>query len=164
MSSMGIAQVIMIIIALTTVGVGVFSRQQPQLPPKNQVLSDSSEPTPSPSASTAPVHSTPTPSPSASPTTQASPSDSLIYPGSTIVAIAQDTTKLTSVDSPEDIFKWYQDHIKKLGFSATSIAKTNTNNNFLAKLNGADGDTNLQIEIKRGVGDTLTLVEVRQSE
>lgn len=163
MSNMGIAQVIMIIIALATVGVGVLSRQEkPQVPvgAETQVLSATLVPSSSPSPTSTPVITTPSPAP----TTQASPSDSLIYPGSSVISISGIMTKLTSTDSPEEIFKWYQDHVKKLGFSATSIAKTNTNSNFLAKLSGADGNTNLQIEIKKNVGDALTFVEVKMSQ
>jgi hypothetical protein len=157
MSDMGVAQVIMIIIAITTIGIGVITgNSDTKIPePTSTPL-----PTPSPLATVTPSPlPTFTPTPTLSPTTS-SPSDSPIYPGSLIVSITGNTTKLTSTDSPDDVFKWYQDQIKKLELSSTSIAKTNTNDNFLASLSGADGDTNIQIKIQRKSGEKLTSVEL----
>lgn len=81
---------------------------------------------------------------------------SFIYPGLKEVSPG----KYESADSPDQITKWYEDVIRSQGYSINTFVKTNSNDNILNKLVGAKSGVQLQIEIIRKNGSTITTVTV----
>ena len=167
---MAIAQVIMVVLAIITIGVGVAVKSDmPKPNPVNEQVAGSATQVPEPLNTSLPL---PTVTPTAtvvplltpSPLPLPSASDSLIYPNSTIVSVASFVTKLTSADDPNKIADWYQNQLKNIGYSATSIAKTNTNGNFLAKLASGEEGHKIQISIDKKSNDSVTSVEVQVTQ
>ncbi len=115
---------------------------------------------------------TPSPQPSVSPVPTVTPKtpplpkeDKLIipsplqiwaYPGSTSVG----DSKWQSNDPPQVITNWYKDKIKSQGMNATSFVQTNTNDNILNKLVGANGSMKVSVEITRASGISQTSISV----
>ncbi len=83
-----------------------------------------------------------------------------LYPGSVIVNSDGGSMKLTSSDDPDMITQWYKEKIKSAGMNVNSFVTTKTNDNVLNKLSGADGKTEIKIEIKKQVNDSKVEISV----
>lgn len=75
---------------------------------------------------------------------------------------AQDNgnSSFTSSQNPTTITNWYKDKIKSLGMNTTSFVTTNTNDNVLNKLAGANGSENVTIEIKKDSSESTTHITI----
>lgn len=137
------------IILLALLGLNIFSKSQ-----QGQNVAKTSQPTPTisdveiatPSA-TVPVT---TPSPSVqlavTPKSIMQNNDSdWKYPGSTWVG----SMKWESQDPASKITDWYVEKIARMGFSATSVARTNTNNRVLNKITASSNSFKIKIEISQ---------------
>lgn len=71
------------------------------------------------------------------------------YPSSIVVSKTENTATLESTDDPKKITNWYKDKIKALNMNVTTFVQTSTNGNILNKLVGANGNTELRIEITK---------------
>lgn len=71
------------------------------------------------------------------------------YPGSTVVSITNNTATFESADDSKMITDWYKDKIKNMGMVATSFVQTSANGNVFDKLVGADGATEVRVEITK---------------
>ena len=71
------------------------------------------------------------------------------YPSSNVVSINGNTEIFESSDDPKKITDWYKDKIKNMGMVATSFVQTNTNDNILNKLVGANGEREVRVEITK---------------
>lgn len=82
------------------------------------------------------------------------------YPGSNEVSSDGSGMHLTSADSADAITNWYKNKIKEGGYNTTAFAVTNTNGNVLTKLAGANGHTEIRVEITKKSGGISTQIAV----
>ena len=71
------------------------------------------------------------------------------YPGSVVVSKTDNTLNLESSDDPKKITDWYKDKIKSMNMNVTTFVQTSTNGKVLNKLVGADGTTEVRVEIAK---------------
>lgn len=129
---------------------------------KNDVLSTEEEvgdedETASPTVSS--QTNTPSPAPSSPPSSNTS-LDEWRYPNASIISSTNNSISLESGDTPEQITDWYRQKIIDLDMSVTTFVTTTTNDNVLNKLAGADSDREVNIEIQRNAGQSITSIGV----
>ena len=112
-------------------------------------------PTPTPQPTSPPPTSTPTNKPNPQPQTVTD----FQYPNSNVVNI-NGTAIFESVDDPKKITDWYKDKIKSMGMTATSFIQTNTNDNILNKLVGANGNKKVSVEITKQNNQSTAKISV----
>jgi hypothetical protein len=160
-----------ILVAIIILIIGVVSQNKYRVPQKTSesVLSTKIEisPTRSPSPTQQPTHM-PTvivtlvpPSPTSSASNR-QPTDlqTFRYPAASEVSSDANSMHLTSTDSADAITSWYKSKIKEGGYNTTAFAVTNTNGNVLTKLAGANGHTEIRVEITKSSGDVSTQIAV----
>lgn len=86
--------------------------------------------------------------------------DPFLYPGSVIVSSNSNSMQLTSTQDADVITDWYKEKIKSMGYRSTAFAATKTNGNVLTKLAGANGNTQINIEITKPSGDNTTKITI----
>lgn len=167
--------IFVIVIAVVLVGFGAFTQiQKKEISGKESVLGDTPTPqqtdTTTPSATETPViSSTPTRTPTQTPrsptpsTTQkqsgsgdATAISSFIYPGANTSYRDTSAVNLESNDNSDTITDWYKAKIESLGYNAKSFVKTKTNGNVKNSLVGADGKTEIRVEITKATGSNTT--------
>lgn len=167
---MGLAQVIMIVLALVTLGTGVVLNQKDTYPEvlseadnfesETQTPQPTSMATPTPTSQPLPTpHNTPTPA-----TTTDTNLSSLFYPGASVVSTDGNTARLTSSANPDTIFSWYLEQFKLKKLNAISSSKTSVNNNFQAKLAGADGSINIEVEITKPANQSTVVLALKLTQ
>ncbi len=161
---------VVITIAIILVVSGVI--YQKNIPPSKQneeVLSDETSLTVTPSEVPGPLPSvTATPTPTiiskenATPTKapQITNTTEFIYPNASDIARGNSKISFKSSDNPESITNWYKNEINSRGYSVTSFVTTKTNGNVENKLAGASGEDKLQVKIEKSAESTLTTVVV----
>lgn len=167
----------MIVMALATVGIGVYiSRfntqdlltQEVQAP---DVLSEATTlpsltPDPSISPTTVAASATPTAQPTVATTPQIQISSSeinltnFIYPGATVNSQDQEQISLSSNDSANEIITWYKNKLLSLDMPAKSIASTNTNGNYKTSMAGAKNNIKVEIEISKSADSSTASIKV----
>jgi len=131
---------------------------QPEVVESEVVLSETDEAeekTPTPDATPNPT-SSPTPSPVPQP--QPVVITGFVYPGSTSIG----GNAYTSAEEPKVITDWYKERIKTEGFNVRTAVSTTTNGKVLNKLEAADGERTIHIEISREPGETLTTITISE--
>src|SRR3989344_1127374 len=111
---------------------------------------------------------TPSPLPSQQPTkpqAKPTPKDEALlsnfqYPNATKESSNENSLVLKSNDDSDDITDWYKEIIVRLGMNTKSFVKTKTNDNVLNKLVGADGKTEIRVEITKPAGNPTTEIKV----
>lgn len=167
---MGLGQIFLSIIAVVTLGIGVYLNQkdtenfiaQEVQAPQTQVLSESDESSPSPTA-------TPSPSPHSVDMNMASPTPQPVqinqstwfYPSAQITNTSSSKTTLISSDNPDTIVDWYKSKFKSQNLNVKTTVRTVTNDNYLAKLAGADSNLEVNIEVKKDSAATQTTISLQ---
>lgn len=83
----------------------------------------------------------------------------LIYPGSNIIHQSESSLDLISSDNPKTISEWYKAKIKELNMAVTTSVFTQTNDKYLIKLSGANGEFGVKVEVnKEGDGSAEIIV------
>ena len=85
---------------------------------------------------------------------------SLSYPNAEVVSSGESTLTLRSNDDSDVITDWYKEKITGLGMNTKSFVKTKTNDNVLNKLVGADGQTEIRVEITKQANNPTTEIKV----
>jgi len=129
---------------------------------ESDVLSVTSEPTPT---QTAMIESTPSPkaTPKYSPTsTSGSISDnsSFVYPNSITISSGPGHLTLESTDDSGIITDWYEAKIKSMDYNAKSFVKTKANDKVINELTASKSGSELKITIKKDPGEQNTKIEV----
>ena len=140
-------KIVVIAVATVLVLVGaIFARTNQSNEPTfesfetQEVLSDSSEPTPVPTQTQTPLTDI----------TQ------FRYPGSFIVSLTGTTLSLESSENTDKITDWYKEKIKNQGMNVKTFVVTKTNDNVLNTLVGADGKKEIRVEIKKNSEEQTT--------
>lgn len=108
---------------------------------------------------------TPAPTKKPTPPTQPTPKDETLlsklqYPNATKESTSENTLVLRSNDDSDIITDWYKEKIIGLGMNTKSFVKTKTNDNVLNKLVGADGQTEIRVEITKQANSSATEIKV----
>lgn len=152
----GTLTILVIILAIVITAQNITNKNEGK--PENDMLNPSSTltPTSTPTPSLSPTDKptlTPTPTPTTFiPTPQPNNDQSDLdfkYPNSTIISQNGNETVYESTDDSKKITVWYKDKIKNMKMNVTSFVQTNTNNNILNKLVGADGNKEVRVEISK---------------
>ncbi|OGG01811.1 hypothetical protein A2Z33_00950 [Candidatus Gottesmanbacteria bacterium RBG_16_52_11] len=165
---------VMVVIAVILVLSGFVIRRYtndaaPQAPEMTDVLSQSSDPTMTPTAapSVTLIPPRPTVIPSAIPTAVPTAAKTggritdYIYPGATVRSQSEDSLSLESGDSPDKVTDWYEEKIRSAGMNVRSFVKTKTNGKVLNKLSAAGtDDVSISIEISREPGESAVRITV----
>ncbi len=169
--------VIVIVIAFALVGFGAFTQvNQNDTSGEESVLGDTPSPsitettTPSatntPDETSTPTHTpkqstqTPTPTQHQSGTTTGTGIAAFALPGAKISYQDGSAINLESTDDSDAITDWYKNKIESLGYNAKSFVKTKTNGNVKNSLVGADGKTEIRVEITKAPGENATKIFV----
>ncbi len=105
-------------------------------------------------------------SPTSAPTNTSTPTinnssiNNYMYPNSSVVSSSNNFLSLTSEDSADVITDWYKNKIDSEGMNVTSFVTTNTNDNVLNKLVGADGTYEVSVEISKISNSSTVHIEV----
>lgn len=169
--------IVVIVIAIALVSFGAFTRisKTDTSDSQESVLGDT--PAVSPSQTTtpsvtetpgqsgtptnAPSRTTGTPTPTPLKNVQSSVVIStLIFPGAKIAYQDSSALNLESTDDSDAITDWYKSKIESSGYNAKSFVKTKSNNNVKNSLVGADGKTEIHVEITKSPDSNVTKIFV----
>lgn len=75
--------------------------------------------------------------------------DNFIYPGSEMVSSNDSSLQLRSSSDVDNITDWYKEKIRSLNMNVKSFVTTKTNDNVLNKLVGANGNSEISVEVKK---------------
>jgi hypothetical protein len=114
----------------------------------------SETPSPSPAATASPTK-TPTP---ADPSPAVSNNSTVQYPNSVRI----DNNVFTSTDDPDIITNWYKEKIQNMNMNVRNFVSTKTNGNVLNKLEGADGQSEIKIEITKPSDSSTVKIVIQQ--
>ena len=161
-----------IVIASVIVLTGIFYRQissrnsTSQTADEQDVLSEETsneedvENTISLTPTNPPNSPTSAPTNTSTPTINNSSINNYMYPNSSVVSSSNNFLSLTSEDSADVITDWYKNKIDSEGMNVTSFVTTNTNDNVLNKLVGADGTNEVSVEISKISNSSTVHIEV----
>ena len=152
-------------IALIILVIGALARPTQVEEPANTLGETVQQPTPQKDANlpSTPIRSpTPTPSPTQKDANLPLPSplDTFHYVPSTVKSSDEDSLILESGDHPDAITDWYKEKIKAAGMNAKSFVMTKTNGNVKNVLVGANGSSEVRVEIIQKAGDSTTQIVV----
>jgi|SRR3972149_542561 len=149
---------------LSIFALGIYFNQRPiknadfTTSNENSVLSESTQEeskiSPTPTVGDTPSTPTSTPAPSNNSL------EKYIYPNATVTQSSDNNINLTTTDDPKVVTEWYRNKIIESGLSVRSFVTTSANNNILNKLAGADAESEISIEIKKDVNDSLVTISV----
>lgn len=156
-------KIILILAASLVIIVGVVNARRVS----TQVLSETSEPTASPTVvSTPTLTSSPTPRPSPTVTPSASATAGAATPvptsnNSNSNNISDWVYPGSLTDSTDTITDWYKKKIESMGFNVKSFVKTSANDVIKNVLSAAKAGEEIYIEITKNPGDTEAKIIVR---
>lgn len=84
-----------------------------------------------------------------------------IYPNASIISQANNHLELTTNDSANQVTDWYKNKIKQLGWNTTSFVMTNTNDQVLNKLVGAQNNQQVNVEITKVAGSSTVKISLK---
>ena len=135
---------------------------QPTVEPSPTII-QSPSPTPTHSSATiAPATNTPTPTLHVS-TPPSISIDEFRYANSSTKSSNSTSLTLESTDDSDTITNWYKEKIKSAGMNTKSFVTTKTNGNVLNKLVGANGKTQIRVEISKSAGSDTVEITVTVS-
>lgn len=151
--------IIVIIIASLIVIAGALSRPT-EIKNPEPVLGETSvvEETPTPTPTIIPTK-IPTNTPEPIPVINQN-LDSFQYPGSTIQTKSETALILESQSDAYAITDWYKEKIQAAGMNTKSFVTTKTNGNVKNVLVGANGETEIRVEITKKPGNSPTKIVV----
>lgn len=98
--------------------------------------------------------------PSPSPNFKQNNISAFIYPNSTKISSEKNSIFLESTDDSQAITNWYKEKITGMGVNAKSFVQTNTNGNVLNKLVGANGVSQVAVEISKQNSESKTVIKI----
>ena len=158
MNSIRILIVLLIILGLIIIGQKVAEQSKKSSPTPTAIPSSTIIPTTSPTSNPTSIP-TAIPSPTTLPPATSTPTNSpysqklnitdFKYPNAIVVNKNGNKLELESNDDPQKITDWYKEKIKSMDLNVTTFVQTSTNGNILNKLVGANGATEVRVEITK---------------
>ena len=83
-----------------------------------------------------------------------------IYPGAEITKQSPNNILFQTSSDIVVVTNWYEEKVSELGFSATSVIRTNTNGQVLNKIAAANSEYEIVIEIQNQQGVTSVKIDI----
>ncbi|HLE48803.1 MAG TPA: hypothetical protein VI819_02110 [Patescibacteria group bacterium] len=88
------------------------------------------------------------------------PINDFYYPGAGNIGSSTKTLNLESPDHPNKVTDWYKNKIQSFDLNVNSFVKSSADDKILNKLSAASGSFEVNVEISRNPGESITHIKV----